>query len=242
MVSVGGVKKGCGHLEDYKFNLFIGYDSNRPLVHEVCKYSIEKRISSQIMIKKIGSSVLNKNIWWKTEKNNSTEFSNNRFLIPFLNDFKGFSIYMDDDFLCNCDICELVNFFDFNCAVCVVKHKNYKSKVLKKMDNIVQKNYFKKNWSSLMIFNNSHEDVLKLSPKFVNEVNPLLLHQFNWTKKVGGIPLTYNYLVDEYETIEHEKIKMLHYTIGGPWYQEFTNCSYSNVWNKEKEEYLSYVN
>ena len=65
-----------------------------------------------------------------------------------------------------------------------------------------------------MLFNNSHPDCKKLDIKFVNEEIALDLHQFNWTKNVGSIPLEYNFLVGEYENIENAKA--LHYTNGYP--------------------------
>ena len=70
----------------------------------------------------------------------------------------------------------------------------------------------KKNWSSLMLFNNSHPDCRKLNVKSINEGVALDLHQFKWSKNVGSLPMEYNFLVGEYQNIENAKA--LHYTNG----------------------------
>lgn len=219
-------------------NVYIGYDTNRSIVHDVCRYSIQKRTSEKINFHKIGSSILSKKDWWKIESQNSTEFSNNRFLTPYLNNFKDLSIFMDDDFLCNCDIKELLNYYDERYSVMVVKHKNYISSKNIKMENKNQTNYDRKNWSSLMIFNNSHPDVKKLTPEYVNNSHPLNLHQFGWTGEIGEISKEYNYLVDENEYMQSDCVKFFHFTLGGPWYDDYKKCTHSELWLQEMKDFL----
>ena len=83
---------------------------------------------------------------------------------------------------------------------------------VKKWGDLIQFKYERKNWSSLMLFNNSHSDCRKLSVRMINSIQPLWLHQFKWTSSIGSIPLEYNHLVGEYDNIE--EAKALHYTNG----------------------------
>src|SRR5690606_2228347 len=83
-------------------------------------------------------------------------------------------------------------------ALMVVKH-DIKPEQLKtkKMDGQPQAWYPKKNWSSLMVFNNSHPDCKTLTPDLINSWAASALHQFIWTDqdKIGKLPDTFNHLV-----------------------------------------------
>ena len=63
----------------------------------------------------------------------------------------------------------------------MVCQNNYEPKREKKWGDLTQFKYSKKNWSSLMMFNNSHQDCKKLTSEYVNSIHPLSLHQFEWT-------------------------------------------------------------
>ena len=190
---------------------FIGYDPFRSYIFDYC---VKSMLKYKIDYYKIGSSVLDENVWYRKRKEtDSTEFSVCRFLIPYLSDYEGWSVFMDDDFYWNVNPLELQDFCDDSYSVLVCKH-NYEPKQDIKWGNLKQFKYGKKNWSSLMLFNNSHPDCKKLNVKSVNEDVALNLHQFKWTDNVGSIPLEYNFLVGEYDNIE--TAKALHYTNGYP--------------------------
>jgi len=118
---------------------------------------------------------------------------------------------MDDDFIWKVDPMELKQFCDPSKSVLVCQH-DYIPKFEKKWGDLTQFKYKRKNWSSLMLFNNSHQDCKKLVPQIVNTIQPLWLHQFEWTLSIGSIPLEYNHLVGEYEDIE--QAKAFHFTNG----------------------------
>ena len=108
------------------------------------------------------------------------------------------------------------------------------------MDNQVQEWYPRKNWSSLILFNNSHPSTQKLTLDTINTQNPAWLHRFQWANdnEIIEIPKDYNYLVDYYND---GNIKALHYTDGGPWHPGYENVSYGDLWleylsNEEKEK------
>jgi len=189
---------------------FVGYDESRIHVFDHCEKSILKY---NLDITKLGSSVLPSKIWYRQRKTtDSTEFSVCRFLAPYLSNYEGWSVFMDDDFYWNVSPLELEKFCDDSYSVLVCKH-NYVPKKNIKWGNLNQLKYEKKNWSSLMLFNNSHDDCKKLSLDYVNSGIALDMHQFRWTNSVGSLPLEYNFLVGEYQK-NQEEAKALHFTNG----------------------------
>ena len=171
------------------------------------------------------------------DENASTEFSLTRFLTPALSNFKGWSLYCDCDFLFLDDIQELFDLADSKYAAMVVKH-DYKPKSNTKMDGQIQFPYPRKNWSSLILFNNEHP-----SHKFldVNGMTPAELHQFDWIadKDLGELPERWNWLVGYYDDLwAYDDPSALHYTDGGPWFEETKDCDYSDLWNQYYEECL----
>ena len=196
-------------IQEVVIQVFVGYDNERSWIHDNCIDSLKK---FGCQSNPIGSSLLSSTIWYR-ERNikDSTEFSVCRFLVPFISNFEGRSIFMDDDFIWKVDPMELKQFCDPSKSVLVCQH-NYTPKTEKKWGDLIQFKYERKNWSSLMLFNNSHSDCRKLSVRMINSIQPLWLHQFKWTSSIGSIPLEYNHLVGEYDNIE--EAKALHYTNG----------------------------
>ena len=222
--------------EMYMLKIFIGYDLEKEDCYNVCRFSLLKR-TNDVEIIRIGNSILSNDIWYR-EKNNleTTEFSICRFLTPFLSEYKGISIFMDDDFLWRCDIKNIVDYFDPSKAVMVCQH-DYVPKYTTKWLNNKQTVYEKKNWSSLMMFNNEHPDCLKLSVENVNEQTGLWLHQFKWTDNVGAIPLSYNFLVGEYE--KSNNINAFHFTNGCPIFDDCKTQDFAEEWLNDYSSYKS---
>ena len=48
------------------------------------------------------------------------------------------------------------------------------------------------------------------------------------------MPLEWNWLVGEYE--HKDDVNNVHYTKGGPWFEEYAKCDYSQDWFKNLEE------
>lgn len=215
-------------------NVFIGYDSSnygQELAYEVCKRSILKHTNKHVnFYKMIKSDMIKEGIFTRTDKDGATEFTYTRFFVPYLSNYKGYSLFCDSDFLWNCDINEIFeNYKDPNKALSCVMHKYLNCNDKIKMDNQKQEWYPKKNWSSLILFNNEHESTKKLTLDNINIKSPKWLHRFEWAKdeEVLEIPKDYNYLVDYYYD---GNIKALHYTDGGPWHPSFENVSYGDLW------------
>jgi lipopolysaccharide biosynthesis glycosyltransferase len=168
----------------------------------------------------------------------STEFSMTRFLTPYLSGYEGISIFMDCDFLCRADIADLLIYplAHPSKAVHVCQHDYTPSTKLKFLYQ-PQTMYPRKNWSSLMVFNNA--ECRMLTPDYVNMATGLELHRFNWLKdeQIGALPLEFNWLVSEYSPTE--KAKMLHFTNGGPWFEQYMNTDNALDWTTELQEAFS---
>jgi hypothetical protein len=164
----------------------------------------------------------------------STEFSLTRFLVPALSEFRGWSIFMDCDMLCRADIAELAREIERqpDKAVLVCQH-DYVPKTQRKFLGQVQTKYPRKNWSSLMLFNNAR--CRALGPEYVNSASGLELHRFAWTgdESIGALPLEWNWLVGEYD--HNPAAKIVHYTIGGPYFEAYRGCDYAAEWFAEFE-------
>ena len=163
----------------------------------------------------------------------STEFSLTRFLVPALSDFQGWSMFIDCDMLCLADVAELATLAKASPdkAVLVCKH-DYVPKTERKFLDQVQTKYPRKNWSSVMLFNNAR--CRALTPEYVNKASGLDLHRFNWLKdgEIGDIPLEWNWLVGEYD--HKPAVKIVHYTLGGPYFDEYRDCDYAAEWVEER--------
>ncbi len=99
------------------------------------------------------------------------------------------------------------------------------------MDGQLQVNYPRKNWSSLILWNCNHPSNKNLNVETVNKLSPQELHRFTWLKddEIGELPLEWNWLVGWYK---EGNPKALHYTEGGPWFENYRDCEYSEIWKK----------
>ncbi len=125
------------------------------------------------------------------------------------------------------DISKLFDLADDRYAVMCVKHE-YIPKEGDKFLNQQQTTYRKKNWSSVMLFNNAKCN--DLTPEYVNTAKGLELHKFQWCNdsKIGELPKSWNHLVGEYE--QFTDADLVHFTLGGPYYDKTSNCEYNKQW------------
>lgn len=212
-----------------KINVYVGFDSNEPVATYVCIDSIMQNTNHPINFNILNLNNLKNAFDRPMNEKQSTEFAFSRFLVPYLSNYEGFSVFCDSDFLFLDDISNLLDKIDKNMAVSVVKH-DYIPSTSKKFLGQEQTTYPRKNWSSLMVFNNKLCNKLTLDT--VNSESGLYLHRFNWIEDryIGEIDKRWNYLVDEYKTINKSEIGALHYTIGGPYFEQYSDCSYSDLW------------
>ena len=217
--------------------VFIGFDSREPAAYAVLAHSILARASRPVCLVPLVQSHLRGIYARERQATESTEFSFTRFLVPHLSRYEGYSVFMDCDMLCQVDLWTLVRFTeaDPDKAVWVCQH-DYTPTTTTKMDGQVQTRYPRKNWSSLMLFHNAK--CRTLTRKYVNEATGAQLHQFAWVSdaEIGALPLTWNWLSDEYPPNPHAEI--LHYTLGGPWMEGHEHCDHADVWLRERDAML----
>jgi lipopolysaccharide biosynthesis glycosyltransferase len=173
------------------------------------------------------------------EPHQATDFTYTRFLVPFLCDYKGIAVFCDCDFLFRTDISEAAWGMRSDCAVKVVKHPQYIPLSHTKMDNIPQHPMHRKNWASLIVFNNEHPACKRLTPEYVNTVTPgRKLHTFDWVDDscIGSLSLDWNTLDGYYEL---DNPRAIHYTEGGPWFDKYKHTYYSEYWWKEYDDYIN---
>ena len=213
-------------------NVFIGYDPNESVAFYTLAHSILRRASIPVEIAPLMRSQLGALYTRERGPTESTEFSLTRFLVPALSQYRGWSVFLDCDMLCRVDIAELAAECERHAdkAVLVCKH-DYVPKTERKFLDQVQTKYPRKNWSSLMLFNN--ERCGALSAKYVNAAPGLELHRFAWTADatIGDLPLEWNWLVGEYDY--NPRAKIVHYTLGGPYFDDYRDCDYAAEWFDE---------
>ena len=74
-------------------------------------------------------------------------------------------------------------------------------------------------------------DAGPLSPDYVGSATGLELHQFKWLESetlIGGLPAEWNHLVGEYPF--NADARNVHFTIGGPYFDEYSRCDYASDW------------
>lgn len=212
------------------FKIFIGWDPREPEAAEVCRHSILKHSTMPVQVEFLKQSVLRdqKHYWRDVDAQSSTEFTFTRFLVPHLMNYSGWAIFVDCDFVFTGDVRELFQQMESKFAVQVVKHQ-YKPTNKIKMDGKEQHAYPRKNWSSMMLFNCGHVSCKNLTPEVVNTKSGQYLHRFEWLNsdlEIGGISPEWNWLVNWYKEPEDGSPKAIHYTEGGPWFENYRHSEY----------------
>ncbi len=214
--------------------IFIGYDPRESVAFHVLSHSLLRRSSVPLSVAPLVRSQLASVYTRPRGPTESTEFSMTRFLVPYLSDYTGWSLYMDCDMLCRTDIATLAAEVEGqqDNAVVVCKH-DYVPKSERKFFDQVQTKYARKNWSSLMLFNN--ERCKALSPDFVNSASGLELHRFAWIddRLIGELAREWNWLVGEYP--QNPAARIVHFTRGGPYFNAYRECDYAAEWFAEFE-------
>jgi|TARA_R110000822_G_scaffold283729_4_gene405253 hypothetical protein len=207
--------------------IFIGHDSRFKDVTKVCEASIRK-YQPDADITWLDKEHLKKHGFYgrKDVEGESTEFSFTRFYVPMICNYQGTAMFCDNDFLWKCDPNEMRRYLKKSMAL--VKHKDYVPRDIK-MDGVQNKSYPKKNWSSLMIFNNK-EFKNKLSKEYLDNATPSQLHEFKFINDndIFDLPSRYNCLVGYHNA---DKARALHYTNGTPLFDAYNKPGkYAEEW------------
>ncbi len=217
-----------------KNKVFVGYDSREDIAYQVLKYSIDKNAKKDVEVIPLKLDELASKRGFRRAQDplQSTEFTYTRFLVPYLCGYEGIAVFMDCDMLCLTDINEVFELDMKPYALRVVKHDQHPTNAIK-MDGKIQTSYPRKNWSSFMLRDCQK---LKVWTKEAVETMPAKwLHRFEPIpdEQVGDIPKTWNVL-DYCDSTT----KLVHYTEGGPWFENYKNHPYGGPWLKYEKEYL----
>jgi hypothetical protein len=222
----------------FPFRVYIGWDKREPQAYEVAKFSLTRRASIPVSVIPIRLDDLRaRGLYWRDhDPLASTEFTYSRFLTPALAGFSGWALFCDCDFLWLGDVAGLLDHTRVPKAVYCVQH-DYRPKETVKMDGAVQTSYPRKNWSSLMLFNCDHPAVRSLTPEIVNRESGAYLHRMQWVDdgEIGALPTEWNWLEGWNEKPAQGLPKAVHFTRGGPWFAQWQDVDYGDLWRAEYE-------
>lgn len=223
--------------------IFIGYDKAESVAWHTLVSSIYRQSSIPVAFIPIHNQNLASIFQRNLDENQSNSFSFSRFLVPYLCDYSGWGIYMDCDMLLRCDIADILQVLENpdaqSNAVYVVKHDYTPKNDTKYLGNI-QHAYPRKNWSSFIVWNCSHEKNKIVDTEFVNTASPQNLHRFGWLNddEIGSLGVEWNWLVGEYSQ-NSSAPRNIHWTIGGPYFNEYSDTDFADEWRREFK-YLSH--
>lgn len=216
--------------------IFIGFDPRETAAFHVLAHSILMQASQPVAVTPIRLDSLRPHFDRPRDPLQSTDFSFSRFLTPWLADYRGWALFMDCDMMLRADIAELFALADDRYAVMCVKHNHVPREQVKFLD-AVQTKYQKKNWSSVMLFNAAR--CTALTPDYVAHASGLDLHQFKWLgddELIGALPRRWNHLVDV-DPYDPDAANV-HFTIGGPYFDEYRGCDYADEWFAMRDSML----
>ena len=216
--------------------VYVGYDSREDIAYQVCKHSIVRREPGATVKPLKQKNMRESGLYTReVDKLASTEFTFTRFFIPHLQNYQGWAVFCDCDFLWTVPTTDLKQYCDPSKAVVVVQH-DYTPAEGVKMDGQKQTVYPRKNWSSMVLWNCAHPKNKVLTPELLNKESGAFLHRFQWLndEDIGSLPHNYNWLVGWYKEPKDGVPKILHWTEGGPWFiDNYFDCEYADLWKKE---------
>lgn len=213
--------------------IFVGYDPREIAALHVFCHSILEKAREEVAFFPITG---------KVQGGDATNlFSHERWGIPGRMNYRGWAVYAECDMLCRAPIDELWDLRESAYDVLVAKH-DYKTKHPIKYWGQKNRDYPRKNWSSLMLINCAGA-VWQRIPWIHPEIGDL--HRFSATvgakalfaqDRVGELDLAWNWLVGEYDF--NPAAKLVHFTIGGPYFDAYRNCDYAEEWRRTRDRML----
>ena len=211
-----------------RVKIFIGYDPVEAIAFHTLVQSIMNKATVPFEITPL--DIRNLPMYTRpVDPKQSNEFSFTRFLVPYLSEYKGVSIYFDCDMMLRVDIAEVLQEVNDK-PVYLVKH-DYTPKDKYKYLGTKQYNYSRKNWSSFVVWNCNHKSNKVVTDTFVNNATAEELHQFKFLKdnEIGELDIRWNWLVGEYND-PPDNVKNVHWTLGGPWFTKYKDVDFADEW------------
>jgi hypothetical protein len=175
-------------------------------------------------------------------RDGSNAFIYTRFLIPYLQLYRGWAVFCDGaDMLVKDDIAELWALRDDYKAVMVAPH-DYKTKHPRKYVGTSMEadnhDYRRKNQSSVMLINCGHFAWRQMTPEKVVQMTGPELHRFSWIpdEQIGALPKEWNWLCQEHGP--NPDAKLLHWTAGIPAFPEYARTPHAQDWEEAAERVM----
>lgn len=217
----------------YPIQLYAGFDEREEVGYHAFCSSVIQHATVPVAISPLSLQMVQR-IYGAGHRDGSNGFIYLRFLIPYLQNFEGWAIFVDGaDMVVEADIAELWALRDPFKAVQVVKH-NYKTKHPRKYIGTQMESanadYPKKNQSSVMLINCAHYAWREMTPEQIESLPGSFLHRFEFIPEryVGELPMEWNWLADEYG--ENDKAKLLHWTCGIPGFWHYKHAPHADKW------------
>lgn len=223
-------------------HVYIGYDPKQALAAMVCAHSILRRATIPVRFFFVARHLLRDFYAREREPAASTDFSDTRFLVPWLHQrmqtFEGghdghghpWALFVDSDFLFLCDIAEVFAHAHPDLTLIVRQRPDGDQCAGTKFFGAAQINYPRKNWSSMVLFNTAR---YAKTPREVEGAAVPSLHRFEGVllRDIGDFPRGYNHLVGV--DAPNPDAKVVHFTLGGPWLAEYANVEHAQAWRDE---------
>lgn len=170
----------------------------------------------------------------------STDFAIARFWVPRLAGTAGWAMACDCDFLFRRDVRELFALADPRYAVMVVPHEHRPEEKIK-MDGQQQTRYYRKNWSSMILWNLAHAGTRRLDQCMLNTWAGRDLHAFTWLSdaEIGFLPVEWNWLDGHSDpAIDPGAV---HFTRGTPDMPGYEFTRYAPEWNRYAQAFVQRI-
>ena len=225
------------------FPIYVGYDRREDIAYQICRQSLIRNASAPLDIQPlIQDNLRAQGLYTRgTDPLASTDFTYTRFFVPYLAGYRGWALFCDCDFLWLADIAELIASADDRfAAMCV--HHDHRPTERHKMEGQQQTLYPRKNWSSMILFNCGHEANRALTPELANRETGKYLHRFGWLEddQIGSLPEKWNWLEGWNDKPERGTPSAIHYTRGGPWFEDWKDVDYADHWLREESAYRAH--
>lgn len=221
--------------------IYTGFDPREEAGTHVFHSSVIERASEPVSFCPLHLDGLRK-VYEGGQRDGTNAFIYTRFLIPFLQDYSGWALFVDGaDMLCRADIAELWKLRDPFKAVQVVQH-DYKTKHCRKYVgtrmHARNDDYPRKNWSSVMLINCSHYDWRRITPDSLLKLTGPELHRFSFItpRFLGSLPIEWNWLADEYG--HNPEAKLVHWTTGTPAFEQYREAPHADEFFAQFEKVI----
>lgn len=225
-------------MRDYPITLYFGHDEREEVGTHVFLSSVLQNTTSPIALCPLSQEILRK-VWTGGHRDGTNGFIYLRFLVPYLQWHTGWAIFVDGaDMLCRGDIADLWALRDPFKAVQVVPH-DYKTKHPRKYVGTPMeaenRDYPRKNQSSVMLINCAHYAWRSLTPEKVAQMSGSELHRFEFIPEryIGDLPVEWNWLADEFGP--NKDAKLLHFTCGVPGFPAYRDVAHADEWFEQLE-------